>query len=98
MAFKAINDSAGPDSLVPTLLVFEAYPRMIESDAPSPIVTQRATAIKKAMAEIHKLQAERQIADALNTRNGPMTNKVYSLSLSSLILVWREGNTGQTGR
>jgi hypothetical protein len=57
MAFKAINDSAGPDGLVPTLLVFGAYPRMIKSDAPSPTVAQRATAIKKAMAEIHKLQA-----------------------------------------
>ena len=26
MAFKALNDTAGPDSLVPTLLVFGAYP------------------------------------------------------------------------
>ena len=37
MAFKAINDSAGPDGLIPTLLVFGAYPRMTEFDAPSPI-------------------------------------------------------------
>jgi hypothetical protein len=35
MAFKVINNSAGLDGLVPTLLVFGAYPRMIESDAPS---------------------------------------------------------------
>jgi hypothetical protein len=59
MAFKAINDSAGPDGLILTLLVFRAYLRMIESDAPSFTVAQRATAIKKAMAEIYKLQAER---------------------------------------
>jgi hypothetical protein len=26
MAVKAINDSAGPDRLIPTLLVFSAYP------------------------------------------------------------------------
>ena len=26
MAVKAVNDTAGPDSLVPTLLVFGAYP------------------------------------------------------------------------
>ena len=26
MAFKAINDSAGLDGLIPTLLVFRAYP------------------------------------------------------------------------
>jgi len=38
MAFKAINDSAGPDGLIPTLLVFRAYPQIIESNAPSPTV------------------------------------------------------------
>ena len=59
MAFKAINDSARPDSLVLTLLVFRAYLRMIKSDALSPTIAQRTTAIKKAMVEIHKLRAER---------------------------------------
>src|SRR6266566_8354630 len=38
MAFKVINDSAGPDGLIPTLLVFGAYLRIIESDVPNPIV------------------------------------------------------------
>jgi len=38
MAFKAINDLVGPNGLIPTLLVFRAYPRMVESDAPNPIV------------------------------------------------------------
>ena len=28
IAVKAINNSAGPDGLVPTLLVFSAYPRI----------------------------------------------------------------------
>ena len=28
MAVKAVNDSASPDRLVPTLLVFSAYPRI----------------------------------------------------------------------
>jgi hypothetical protein len=36
MAFKAINDSVGPKGLVPTLLVYGAYPRMTENDPPSP--------------------------------------------------------------
>ena len=94
MAFKAINDTAGPDGLVPTLLVFGAYPRMVESDAPSPSVIQRANAIKKAMVEIQKLRAERQVADALNMRNGPKTDAVHDLPPSSPVLVWREGNTG----
>ena len=30
MSFKAINNSVGPNRLVPTLLVFGAYPRMTE--------------------------------------------------------------------
>jgi hypothetical protein len=58
MAFKALNDTAGPDGLVPMLLVFSAYPQMTELDVPSPTVTQRANAVKKAMAEICKLHAE----------------------------------------
>jgi len=97
MAFKAINDSAGPDGLVPTLLVFGAYPQMVEADAPSPTVAQRAAAIKKAMAEIQKLRAERQIIEALNIRNGPNTTAIHDLPPNSPVLVWREGNTGQSG-
>jgi hypothetical protein len=52
MAFKAINDTAGPNGLVLTLLVYGAYPRITEHDPPSPSVAQRALAIKKAMAEV----------------------------------------------
>jgi len=40
MAFKAINDSTGPDSLVPILLVYGALPRTTEYDAPSPTIPQ----------------------------------------------------------
>jgi hypothetical protein len=97
MAFKAINDSAGPDGLIPTLLVFGAYPRMVESDAPNPTVAQRAAALKKAMEEVKKLRAERQVADALNMRNGPKTTAIHNLPLNSPVLVWREGPTGQPG-
>jgi hypothetical protein len=38
MAFKAINDLASPKGLVPILLVFRAYLRIVESDILSPIV------------------------------------------------------------
>jgi hypothetical protein len=59
MAFKALNNTAGPNGLVLTLLVFGVYLQMTELNAPSPTVTQRANAVKKAMAEIRKLCAER---------------------------------------
>ena len=52
MAFKAINDSAGPDGLILTLLVFGTCPQMTEFDAPLLTTTQRAAVIKKAIAEI----------------------------------------------
>jgi hypothetical protein len=39
MAYKAINDSIGPDGLIPTLLVYGAYPRISESNGLSPTVT-----------------------------------------------------------
>ena len=38
MAFKVINNSAGPNSLIPTLLVFRAYLYIVESNIPNPIV------------------------------------------------------------
>jgi len=38
MAFKAINNLAGPKELVPTLLVFGAYPQIVKSNALSPTV------------------------------------------------------------
>ena len=38
IAFKAINNSAGPNGLILTLLVFRAYLCIVESNAPNPIV------------------------------------------------------------
>ena len=49
------------------------------------------------MAEIQKLRARRQVANALNTRNRPNTTDIHDLILNSEVLVWREGNTGQPG-
>ena len=98
MAVKAVNDTAGPDGLVPTLLVFGAYPRMSELDPPAPSITQRAAAIRKAMEEVLKVRAERQINNALNQRNGPSVDAIHNLPLNSDVLVGREGNTGQSGK
>ena len=97
MAFKAINDSVGPDGLIPTLLVFGAYLRIVESNAPNPTVMQWAVALKKAIEEVKKLRAKRQVVDTLNMRNGPKTTAIYDLPLNLPILVWREGPIGQPG-
>ena len=58
MVVKAINNTAGPNGLVPTLLVYGAYPRISKLDPPAPSVTDRAAVIRKVMAEIVKLRAK----------------------------------------
>jgi hypothetical protein len=58
MAFKAINDSTGPNSLIPTLLVFRAYLYIVKSNTPNPIVIKQAAALKKAIEEVKKLKAK----------------------------------------
>ena len=96
MAVKAVNDTAGPDGLVPTLLVFGTYPRMTDSSPPSPSIEVRANAVRKAMAEVRKLKAKRQVDGALATRNGPNTIETLNLPLQSEVKVWRE-HRGWTG-
>ncbi len=39
IAFKAINNTVGPNGLVPTLLVYGALPQMVKYNAPSPTIT-----------------------------------------------------------
>ena len=51
MAVKAVNDTTGPDGLVPTLLVYRAYPRISKLDPPAPSITEQAAAIQKAIAK-----------------------------------------------
>jgi len=45
MAVKAVNNTASPDGLVSTLLVYGAYPRISKLDPPTPSIIDRAAAI-----------------------------------------------------
>ncbi|KHJ32171.1 hypothetical protein EV44_g3834 [Erysiphe necator] len=97
LAVKAVNDSAGYDGIVPTLLVFGTFPRMTNSDPPSLSTAQRAKAIKMAMAEIAKLRAKRQVTDALRQCNGPHINQIHDAAIGSLVMVWRIHQKKWTG-
>jgi hypothetical protein len=90
MTFKVINDSIEFDELIFTLLVFDAYLRMIDMNVPSSTITQRAIAMKKAMKEVQKFIAIRQMNDALNTRNDLIIILIHELSLNSPVLIFRE--------
>ena len=97
MTLKAVNDSIKSHGLVPILLIFGAYSRMTELNAPSPTINQRAIVMKKAMDEMRKLNANRQINDVLNTRNGFSTIHLHDFPLNSSVLVYREGPAGRSG-
>jgi hypothetical protein len=87
MIIKAINDTVELDELVLTMLVFEAYSRMHAMNFSASSITQRAKIIEKAMTEIRKFRVERQIADALNTRNDSNVSSIHDLSLNSDVLI-----------
>jgi hypothetical protein len=55
IAIKAINDTAGLNSLVPTLLVFGAYPRMTSANPPAPLIIKRSKAIQDIIRELRSL-------------------------------------------
>jgi hypothetical protein len=55
IAIKAINDLAGPDRIVPTLLVFRVYLQITKIDTLLPSVTKRAEAIRAATKEVCRL-------------------------------------------
>ena len=89
MAVKAINNTTGSNKLVPTLLLYRAYPRISNLD-PSTFVhykssscnmednswtllflfiTDQATAVWKAITNIVKLQATKQIKRIEDKKN-----------------------------
>ena len=55
MAVKAVNNTAGLNRLVFTLLVYRAYLWISNLDPPALSIIDRAAIIQKAMAEIIKL-------------------------------------------
>ncbi len=87
---KAINDTIDPDELMLTLLIFEAYSRMHVMNLSTSSIIQRIMTIEKAMIEIRKWRAERQIIDALNIRNDSIVISIHDLCLNSDVLMWRD--------
>jgi hypothetical protein len=96
MTFKVINDSIELDDLIFILLVFEVYLRMIEINASSFTITQQTIAMRKAMKEVQKFIATRQMNDALNTGNDFVTILIHELSLNSSVLMFREDKDNQS--
>ena len=97
-AVKAVNDSVGPDGLIPTLLVYGALPRLgLPTDQPAPATYKRAAALRKATEELSRANAKRQVSEALAARNGPDLDQ-YALRPGLQALLWRRNSRVPAGR
>ena len=54
MAVKTINNTAGLDGLIPTLLIFSTYSRISKEDRLIISNIKRAAIIKKVIAKVYK--------------------------------------------
>jgi hypothetical protein len=87
MAVKAVNDSAGPDRIVLTLLVFGLYLRITEINALLFTIIKRAKAIRAATKEVRRLYAKQQVNNALAICNRLNTIAIVNLLLQSDVRV-----------
>ena len=63
---------------------------MSVDDPSSASITQRAVAIRYAIADVCKCYIARKVQKALANRNGPRTSHFADLLLGSEVLVYRE--------
>ena len=78
---------AGLDSLMLTLLIFGAYPRISREDRPIVSNIKRAAIIKKVIVEVRRCYNTRKIINAINIRNSPNIIVTLTLLLNSNILI-----------
>jgi hypothetical protein len=83
IAVKAVNNSAEPDRIVLTLLVFSLYPRITKIDPPLLIIAKRAKAIRAVTKEVRRLHAKQQVSNALAIYNSLNTIATEELPLQS---------------
>ena len=87
MAVKTINNMAGLNGLMPTLLIFGTYPRISREDRLTISNIKRAAIIKKVIAKVRRYYNTRKITDAINMWNSPNIIVTLALLLNSDVLV-----------
>ncbi|RYC58587.1 hypothetical protein CHU98_g7622 [Xylaria longipes] len=96
MAIKALNDTAGPNGLVPTLLVFGAYPRINEDSPPSPALVKPYYRTKDAQTEGIENNDVQQVQPAVTRRKRgrlrkePTTYLLYNAKILQMFLTLKE--------
>jgi ABC-type hemin transport system substrate-binding protein len=90
IAIKTVNNTAGPNSLIPTLLVFSTYLRITTINTLSLTVTKHSKAITKAIKQIAELYAKKQVTDVLRQRNRPNISNTLDVLISKDVLVYKK--------
>jgi hypothetical protein len=98
VALKALNDSVGPNGLIPTFLVFGAMPQlpMLRKNRPLQRSRGEKWAISTAMKEYRTYVAEQRIREALESRQTDSVKQAYSRGAT--VLVYREDESCGPGR
>jgi hypothetical protein len=81
IVIKTINNLAGPDNIIPILLVFGAYPRISNNSLLSPTIIKKTKTIRKTSNEIRKYYAKRYIKDIFRIRNNPDITIILKLPI-----------------
>ena len=91
LAVKAMNDTLGPEGVVPSSLVFGEYPSLrsfVGPVLPRPSLAERAEAAQQARQLMAKHLAQVRIIRALKHNTPSATDRVYKPG--DKVLVWRE--------
>lgn len=90
LAVKAMNDSMGPEGLVPSLLVFGIMPRFPSTNSRLPGHRERMEAIRIANAEMATITAEMRIRQALRAKTPASAD--YVINPGDNVRVFRESD------
>jgi hypothetical protein len=90
ITIKAVNNTAGPNSLVPTLLMFNTYPQITTTNTLFLTVTKHGKAIAKAIKQIAELHAKKQVTNVLKQQNRPNISNTLNVLINKDVLVYKK--------
>ena len=95
LAVKALNDTMGPEGLVPSLLVFGVLPRFPAVNTELPDQVERMEALKEARAEAATITAQLRVRKAMLAKVPRDVDLV--LKRGDMVRVYRETDKKYTG-
>lgn len=95
IAFKLLSDTAGPNGLIPSLLLFCVMPRIQITAVYIYRLNKRVMAMDNTFKELSKTIASSRVSKAIQSNTPPNTLKRYSIS--DHLLVYREATKSKKG-